>query len=212
MPKRIKVEKGREQYALEYAAALIEQGKAVAFPTDTYYGLAVDPFNLAAVNGLYELKQRDNHKPILLAVSSLKQAEELTGDLPAVFYRLAERFWPGPLTLVLPAAKRVPLRITANTGKIALRLPDCDLAVRFAEALGMPLTATSANISEMPECATPDEVAGQFGDRLSLILDYGPTPGGEASTILDVGHGRCRLIRPGKVPEKELEEFLSSED
>jgi tRNA threonylcarbamoyl adenosine modification protein (Sua5/YciO/YrdC/YwlC family) len=208
MAKCIKVEKGRWQYALEYACTLIQQGRAVAFPTDTYYGLGVDPFNLAAVNELYELKKRDHHKPVLLAVSSVEQAEELMGELPPLFYRLVDRFWPGPLTLVLPAAKGLPFKITGNTGKVALRYPDCQFAVALAKAVALPLTATSANISEMPACATAEEVEGQLGDRLPLILDAGPAPGGKPSTILELTQERCRVIRHGRVPVEDLDEFL----
>ena len=208
MAKRIRVEKGRWQYGLECACTLIQQGRAVAFPTDTYYGLGVNPFNLAAINKLFELKKRNHHKPVLLAVSSVEQAEELTGELSPLFYRLVDRFWPGPLTLVLPAAKGLPFKITGNTGKVALRYPDCEFAVALAKAAALPLTATSANISEMPPCATAEEVDAQLGDRLPLILDTGPTPGGKPSTILELTQDQCRVIRHGQVPVEDLDEFL----
>ncbi len=203
-----RIQEERRQYALDYASRFVRQGKVVAFPTDTFYGLAVDPFNLAAVNELYELKRREHRKPVLLAVSSVDQAETLTDDLPLIFYRLAERFWPGPLTMVLPAAKGLPLRITGQTGKVALRLPRCEPAVAFVTAAGCPLTATSANLSKMPECSTAEEVEQQLGDRLPLILDCGPTPGGKVSTILEVTKQRCRVIREGLISSDNLAEFL----
>ena len=203
-----RVQEERWQYALDYASRFVRQGRVVAFPTDTFYGLAVDPFNLAAVNELYDLKRRDHHKPVLLAVNSVDQAERLTDDPPLLFYHLAERFWPGPLTMVLPAAKGLPLRVTGQTGKVALRLPRCELAVAFVAAAGCPLTATSANLSKMPECSTAEEVEQQLGDRLPLILDCGATPGGKASTILEVTQHRCQVIREGQIDSEELAEFL----
>ncbi len=196
------------QYALDYASRFVRKGEVVAFPTDTFYGLAVDPYNLAAVQKLYDLKKRDHRKPVLLAVSSVSQVERLTHDLPQVFYRLAERFWPGPLTMVLPAAKDLPPRVTGQSGKIALRLPRCELAVAFVVAAGCPLTATSANISKMPECSTAQEVEEQLGDRLPLILDCGPTPGGKSSTILEVTENGCQVIREGLISTDNLVEFL----
>ena len=112
-----------EDRLVSYVAQQIRSGKAVGMPTDTFYGLAVDPFNLRAVDTVYEIKSRSRHKPLSLLIESVDQAEDLTRPLPEEFYKLARRFWPGPLTIIVKAASRLPLKVTANTGNVALRVP-----------------------------------------------------------------------------------------
>ena len=130
-------------------------GQVAALPTDTFYGLAVDPINLRAVDRIYEVKTRARHKPLSLLISETAQAYGLAREIDTAFDRLAERFWPGPLTIVVKAGTRLPLRVTANTGNVALRVPEAAIARAVVASLGLPITATSANLRGMPECTAP---------------------------------------------------------
>ena len=204
----LKVDNQRWEFALEYAARLILSGKVVAFPTDTFYGLAADPFNLAAVSEVFRIKRRTADRPLPLLVDSIDQAVDLANDPPRLFFTLATKFWPGPLTIIVPASRQIPLKVTANTGKVGLRWPKALLATALIQAAARPLTGTSANLSEMPACSTAAGVEKQFGKALPLILDGGPTEGELASTIVELEGERARILRPGGVPESELKEFL----
>lgn len=200
----------REQleFVLEYATRLILDGKVVSFPTDTFYGLGADPFNLSAVTEIFRLKRRISDRPVPLLVASLDQAADLANDPPALFFTLAKKFWPGPLTLVVPASRLIPLKITANTGKAGLRWPRAPLAVALIAAANRPLTGTSANLSEHPSCATAQEVERQLGRELPLILDGGRTRGKLPSTVVELNGERGRILRAGQILESELKEFL----
>jgi len=208
MAEILKLDNTRLDFILEYATRLILSGKVVAFPTDTFYGLAADPFNLAAVSEVFRIKGRIADRPLPLLVDSIDQAVDLTHDPPRLFFQLAEKFWPGPLTLVVPASRQIPLKVTANTGKIGLRWPKAPHAVALIAASARPLTGTSANLSEGAACSTAEQVDQQIGYALPLILDGGPTPGQLASTVVEFVGERARILRPGGVPETELKEFL----
>ncbi|HEV2425108.1 MAG TPA: L-threonylcarbamoyladenylate synthase [Terriglobia bacterium] len=208
MSEIVKVDERRLEFALEYAVRLILKGNVVAFPTDTFYGLGVDPFNLSAVDKIFRIKRRSYDRPLPLLVASLDQAADLTIDPPSTFFRLAEKFWPGPLTIIVPASRQIPLKVTGNTGCVALRLPKAPLAVALIEAAGRPLTGTSANLTEHPACATAQEVDLQIGDTLPLILDGGATPGELASTIIELDGDDWQIRRRGPVTEADLKEFL----
>ncbi|PYV05447.1 MAG: threonylcarbamoyl-AMP synthase [Acidobacteria bacterium] len=198
MSEILKVDKAHLEYVLEYSVRLILAGKVVAFPTDTFYALGADPFNLAAVTEVFRIKGRSFDRPLPLLVASLDQASDLTSDPPALFFKLAEKFWPGPLTLVVPASRQIPLKVTGNTGKVGL-----------IEAAARPLTGTSANLAEHPACQTADEVEKQVGGRLPLILDAGAAHGGLASTVVELVGERGRILRSGPVTEDQLKEFLA---
>lgn len=193
---------------LEYTARVVISGKVVAIPTDTFYGLGADPFNLAAVNEIFRIKRRGAERPIPLLVDSIEQAAELTSRPPQLFFTLAHRFWPGALTIVVPASRQIPLKVTANTGKVGLRWPLAPFAVALIAAVGRPLTGTSANLSDMESCSTADEVDCQIGDVVPLILDGGLTRGGLASTVVEITGEIGRIVRPGLIPESELKEYL----
>ncbi len=208
MSEILKVDGERMEFVLEYAVRTILAGKVVAFPTDTFYGLGADPFNLAAVSEIFRIKRRSYDRPLPLLVASLDQALDLTSDPPRLFFKLAERFWPGPLTIVVPASRQIPLKVTGNTGRVALRWPKAPLAVALIAAAARPLTGTSANLTEHPACSTASEVEAQIGDTLPLILDGGTTAGDMASTIVEVVGDRIRILRPGPVAESQLQEFL----
>lgn len=196
---------------IEYAAQLIQTGQVISIPTDTFYGLAADPFNLYAVEEIFQIKGRSSHKPLLLLVDSVERAEELSsGHLPDRFYALARRFWPGPLTLVIEASSHVPLKITGNTGKVAVRLPDAKVPVSLIGLLNMPLTGTSANPAGMSECGTAEEVQLCLGERLPLILDAGESSIQVPSTIVEVTQDGWRLIRDGAIPAEKIAEFFAA--
>jgi len=208
MAEILKVDNQRMEFALHYAVRLILAGKVVAFPTDTFYGLGADPFNLAAVSEVFRIKGRTADRPLPLLVDSIDQAVDLANDPPRLFFALAKKFWPGPLTIIVPASRQIPLKVTANTGKVGLRWPKALLATALIEAAARPLTGTSANLTELPACYTAADVDLQVGDAVPLILDGGPTVGDLASTVVELEGERGRVVRPGGVPESELKEFL----
>lgn len=184
----------------------LQAGEVVALPTDTFYGLAVDPVNLRAVDRIYDLKSRPRHKPLSLLIEDVAQAYELARGLDGGFDRLAERFWPGPLTLVVKAGSKLPLRVTANTGNVALRVPEAALCRTVVRELGLPITATSANLRGLPECTSAACVREQFGDKLPLIVDGGPTQRSVATTIVDLSGGpnSWMILREGAIPTHEI--------
>jgi tRNA threonylcarbamoyl adenosine modification protein (Sua5/YciO/YrdC/YwlC family) len=208
MAEILKVDPTRLQLILEAATRVILAGKAVVVPTDTLYGLAADPFNLAAVNEVNRIKRRTVERPLPLLVDSVDQAADISNDPPTLFYKLAEKYWPGPLTLVVPAARRLPLKVTGNTGKVGLRWPKAPMVVALIAACGRPLIGTSANLTENPPCTTAEDAALQIGDVVPLIIDGGPTPAHVPSTVVELWADRARIIRPGAIPESELKELL----
>src|SRR5256885_14188676 len=165
-----------EPSLIRYAADQIRAGQVLGMPTDKFYGLAADPLNLRAVERVYETKSRSRHKPLSLLIESVDQAEELARPLPKEFYDLARRFWPGPLTIIVRAASRLPLKVTANTGNVALRIPSARIPLAVVRAAGIPITATSANLSGASECTTAEQVRDQLQGTISLILDSGTSP------------------------------------
>jgi tRNA threonylcarbamoyl adenosine modification protein (Sua5/YciO/YrdC/YwlC family) len=200
-----------EPSLVHYAAEQIRSGQVLGMPTDTFYGLAADPLNLRAVERVYEIKSRSRHKPLSLLIESTDQAEELARPLPDEFYQLARRFWPGPLTLIVKAASRLPLKVTANTGNVALRVPAAKIPLAVVRAAGLPITATSANLSGAVECTTAVEVRDQLQNRISIIVDGGTSPREVASTIVDLTDGEVRwqVIREGAIPSREISEFFA---
>lgn len=208
MAEILRVEESRFEYLLEYSTRLILAGKVVALPTDTFYGLAADPFNLAAVSEVYRIKGRTTDRPLPLLVGSVDQAADLVQDPPGLFFKLAERFWPGPITIVVAATRQIPLKVTGNTGKVGVRWPQAPFVVALIAACARPLTGTSANFTKHRPCSTAQEVNQQIGGAVPLILDGGPTPGQLASTVVELIGERARILRPGGVPESELKEYL----
>jgi len=184
----------------------IRHGSVVGLPTDTFYGLAVDPYNLHAVERVYEIKERGRHKPLSLLIESVEQAEELAHELPDEFYLLAEKFWPGPLTIIVRAAPRLPLKVTANSGNIAVRMPQSAVALAVVRALKCPITATSANLAGAAECTTAEAVIQQMGDRVQLVMDGGATPRNVPTTIVNLAeNGQWSLLREGAITLAEIE-------
>jgi L-threonylcarbamoyladenylate synthase len=160
-----------EPFLIEQVAESLRRGDCVALPTDTFYGLAVDPVNLRAVEHIYFLKTRARHKPLSLLIADVAQAYEVARGIDSAFDRLAEKFWPGPLTIVVKAGSKLPLRVTANTGNVALRVPEAPICRAVVTELGLPITATSANLRGLPECTYAGCVREQFGEKIPLIVE-----------------------------------------
>jgi L-threonylcarbamoyladenylate synthase len=197
--------------AIRYAAEFIRRGQIVAIPTDTFYGIAADPFNLAAVEQIYRVKGRPETRALPILVNSVTQALTMTRDVPYTFHKLAAKFWPGPLTILVEASTGVPLKVTANTGNVALRWPNSAVVNALIEGTMGPVTGTSGNISGQPACATAIDLLEQMGDRLPLIIDAGETPGNLASTIVKLENDDWQIMREGVIPEQDIRAALEDE-
>ncbi len=193
----------REDYTRE-AAEVYKSGGIIAYPAESFYGLGVDPYNEAAVEKLFEVKGRPADKPIPLIASDMKMVEEVASDLSPLARKVMERHWPGPLTIIIKAKEGLPKRLTAGTNMVAIRIPGAETARRLVEAIGAPLTTTSANPSNMMPATTAKMVQGYLGDRLNLIIDGGSLPGGLPTTIIDLTRGEPILVRKGLLPFSEL--------
>nr|WP_321467940.1 L-threonylcarbamoyladenylate synthase [uncultured Desulfobulbus sp.] len=181
------------------AARVLRSGGVVAFPTETYYGLAVDPFQQKAVSRLYQIKQRPGNLPILLLIRDTDQLPMVARSIPPLYQELIRRFWPGSLSLVFPAQSSCSSLLTGGTGTIAVRQSPHPLAHRLLTAFSGPITATSANISGQPAATTALEVHQTFGTLVDLIIDGGKTPGGQGSTLVEIRERNLCCLRQGKV-------------
>ena len=200
-----------ESSLVKYAADQNRAGEVLGMPTDTFYGLAADPFNLRAVDRVYDIKTRSRHKPLSLLIESVDQAEELAKSLSEEFYALARKYWPGPLTIIVKAGSRLPLKVTANTGNVALRVPNAKIPLAVVTAAAIPITATSANLSGASECTSAEQVRDQLEGRISIIVDGGTSPRDIASTIVDLSdeETRWRIIREGAISSEDISTFLA---
>ena len=193
---------------LAAAGEALRAGGVVALPTETFYGLAVDSSQDDAVEQLNRLKAKDSASPVLLLAADMAQVERVSATLPASFTQLARAFWPGPLTLVLPAARGLSSRITGGRETVAVRVPGIALARMLAAELGNPITGVSANLHGQRPPRTAREVAESFPEGIDLLLDGGSTPGGVASTLLDLTAAKPRILRAGIVQETALRNFV----
>jgi L-threonylcarbamoyladenylate synthase len=193
--------------AIERAAIAIRRGEVLAIPTDALYTMVADPFNLHAVGRVFAAKGRDQHRSLPLLVSDFLMAEDLVTELPARFYLLARHFWPGPLSIIVPASAKVPLKVTGNTGRLALRQSRSRVAQALLDWLGQPLIATSANVSGQPTCNTGIEVFGTMDGRVDLVLDGGHCVG-LGSTTVDITEPYWRIIKAGSVTERDIADCL----
>jgi L-threonylcarbamoyladenylate synthase len=196
--------------ARERAGREVAAGGVVAFRTDTFYGLGANPFDGRAVAAVNELKGREG-KPILVLVATPEDAARLIARTSRAFDALAERHWPGALTLIAEARAELPALLTAGTGTIGVRLPADEHARAVVRASGGALTATSANPAGLPPARGAEEAAMYFPEGLALVIDGGPALTELPSTVLDVTGGRPRLVREGVVTRIELEETLRAE-
>ena len=191
------------------AAEVVANGGVIAFRTDTFYGLGADPFNAAAVARIRELKGRDENKPVLLLVSDAAFVERVIAERSEVFARAAEKFWPGPLTIIGRAVAGLPSEITAGTGTVGVRLPADDNVRALVRACGGILTATSANPSGREPARSAAEVAGYFPRLLELIVDGGEVTATEPSTVLDATVSPPRIVREGVIRREEIEQLFA---
>jgi L-threonylcarbamoyladenylate synthase len=197
-----------ERAPLALAAGTIRRGGLVAVPTDTLYALAADPFNRDAVARVFEVKGRAAANALPLVAADTPQVLRHFGELPALATPLAARFWPGPLTLLLDAPSTLPHEVSGGTAKVGVRIPAHAVTVALCRACNGPLIATSANISGSPPTDDPDAVVRALGDLVDVLVDAGRTPGGAASTIVDVTGAEPRLIRAGAIPWEEVKACL----
>lgn len=191
---------------IDEIVSLLRDGGVACLPTDTLYGLAVDAFNAAAAERLYELKGRPGTMPLILLVDSLEMAREVSLP-PTGFDDIASRFWPGPVTFVMNSRPALPERITGHSGSIALRWPASELVVRVVRELGRPITSTSANRSGNPP-ALSGEAAARELPNIDLLVDSGPTPVDKPSTLVDLTSEPPVLLREGRVSWADLSEFF----
>jgi L-threonylcarbamoyladenylate synthase len=207
--RRVRVDPVRpDPESLRPAVAALRRGAVVACPTDTLYGLAVDPRDAAAVDALFAVKRRPAERAVPLVAADLEQVRRTFGGLSPLAERLAARFWPGPVSLVVPAPAAVVPAVHGGVGAVAVRVPAHAVARSLAALFGYPVTATSANRSGAAPAATADEVEAAIGTEVAVILDAGPTPGGLPSTIVDVRGDRPVLVREGAVPWSKVLESL----
>jgi L-threonylcarbamoyladenylate synthase len=194
--------------AIQEAAKWILNGGLVAIPTDTLYGLAADPFSAETVARVFAVKGRTTARALPLIAAGIAQAEEHLSRLPEDGHRLAARFWPGPLTLVVSAPRTLARDVTGGTGTVGVRVPADAVARAICAEAGRPITATSANVSGEPATPDPDEVERTLGDRLDLLIDTGMTRGGAASTIVDVTGAHPVLLRAGAISWDDIQAWL----
>ncbi|WP_051172917.1 L-threonylcarbamoyladenylate synthase [Thermodesulfobacterium hveragerdense] len=191
-----------EEIANQTAQFLRKQAVG-AIPTETFYGLATDPFSDKALEKLFLLKNRPQHKPILLLIEEREQLYFLVEEIPPIAERLIEKFWPGPLTIVFPAKKNLSDYLTSGTGTIGIRLSSSPIVKAIVKAFGKPITGTSANLSEKPPCSSPEEVIQQL-PGLDFIVDYGYLEATSPSTVVSVVNNQLSLIRAGAIPFKNI--------
>jgi len=204
-----RIEAGRpDERVLARAAAILRHGGVVAYPTDTLYGLAADPASAAAMAQLYRIKGRPVDLAVPLIASGVDQVESAGAVLAPASRRLAARFWPGPLTLIVPAWSGLDARVHAGLWTVAIRVPDHPVATMLARLCGWPITSTSANKSGEAATGDPGVVRAALGDELDALIDAGPSPGGAPSTIVDARSDTPRLLRAGAVPWERVLESL----
>ena len=193
--------------AITHAIDVLNHGGLIAFPTDTVYGLAAPVFDEASIDRLYFVKGRTHTKAIAVLLSNIDQLQKVTLEITTQAQKLAEKFWPGPLTIVLPRHPDLP-EILAPEPTIGVRIPDHPFALRLMDQTG-PLAVTSANLSGAENACTAQEVMKQLRGRIHLIIDGGPTPGGIPSTVVDCATPEIKILRSGPISNKQIERVLS---
>jgi L-threonylcarbamoyladenylate synthase len=193
---------------LKKAADSILSGGVVAIPTESFYGLAVNPTDIKAIDRLFEVKKRRGDQPILILIPSVAHLDQYVIHVPEIARQLTHEFWPGGLTLIFEAKPHLPQALTAGTGKIGVRLSSHPIPTALAQTVDGPITGTSANISGQPACSRAKEVLQNLGEKVDLILDGGETAGGKGSTVLDVTRDPPALVREGMVSREQMKKCL----
>ncbi|MBW2489751.1 MAG: threonylcarbamoyl-AMP synthase [Deltaproteobacteria bacterium] len=189
---------------------IIKDGGVIVFPTQYLYGLGADALNVEAVDKVFEIKQRSYHKPLLILIPHRQDLKRLVQHVSSAAVHIMNCFWPGAVTLVFKAKDTVPENLTANTGKVGIRMPQHPVALALSRAVGGPLTATSANITGDSGCSTVSDIDLRISDNVDLILDAGPLKGGTGSTVVDVTIDPPKILRDGAIPAKDI--FIALED
>ncbi len=196
--------------AIEIALRSLSSGAIVAFPTETFYGMAVDATNEDAIRRLFSAKKRTRDRPVLILISSVKMLRGYVDRVSPTASKIMDAFWPGGLTMVFEAGTKVSPLLTAGTGKIGIRLSSHLVATTLTRVLGSPITGTSANVSGKPACCNAQEVLTALGSRVDLILDGGEATGKIGSTVLDVTVEPPSILREGVISRHRLERFTST--
>jgi L-threonylcarbamoyladenylate synthase len=194
---------------IHMAVHVLRQGGVIAYPTETFYALGADCFLEEALVRIFEIKGRTFQNPVALIGGHPDDLKLIADGIPEGAVKLMSAFWPGPLTLLFPAAERLSLRLTAGTGKIGIRISSHPIAQALAQVLGRPLTATSANRSGKGECVQAAEVIRQIGDHLDLVIDGGMTSGGHGSTIVDTTIDPPEILREGAIAISAIQRMLA---
>ncbi len=209
MGKTIKINiSDRNPFIIEETRIVLRNSGVAAIPTDTFYGLGVDPFNTGAIEKIYQIKGRNTNKPLLLLIEATKRLGSLIAETTKDSEILMRELWPGPLTIIFRASSALPAILTADTGKIGIRLPASSFLIWLLEGLDMAITATSANPSGLPPAATADSVERYFSRNIDLIIDAGRADGILESTVIDATATPMRLIREGMIKAERLEELI----
>ncbi len=190
------------------AVRIVRAGGVIAFATETYYGLGVDPCNREALARLFAIKGRERLKPVLVLVSGRDQIHRLAASVPPLYLPVMDTFWPGPVTLVFPARPALPDLLTGRTETVGIRQSPHRCPTRLLASLGGPLTATSANRSGAPPARTAEEVRAIFGREVDLVLDGGPTPGNQPSTLVACRDAGLVCLREGAIPFARIQASL----
>ncbi len=199
-PKSIEVDPDKpQQHLLQEAVDIILGGGMIAFPTDTTYGLGVNPFDDKAVSRVFELKQRDSNKPLIILINDKQQIEQLAVDVSTVARRLIEQFWPGPLTMIFKTSAEIASFRIGASSKIGIRLPKSPIAQKLIRLSKIPITASSANPSGQPSSLSAKQVINYFNKKVDLVIDGGQAGDKQESTVLDVSTTPPRVIRAGAV-------------
>lgn len=194
----------RPDSSLGPAISAFRAGGVIAYPTETFYGLGVNPFDENAVKRLFGLKGRDQKNPVALIIGSHDMLKTLTGDVPPVAERLIKKFWPGPLTILFKARGIIPAGLIADTGKIGVRITSNPVAQRLMDAINNPITATSANPAGRPPALTAKEVIGYFNGDIDVLIDGGRLVGKKGSTIVDATENPPKILREGEIEADEV--------
>lgn len=197
------------EMGLKRAIELLRDGGIGGLPTDTVYGLAARIDMESALVKIFKAKGRSQGQPIPVLIADRSQLLHVSREIPPLAWRLAERFWPGGLTLVLQKSPQISGLISAGSDKVAVRLPAHSVPVSLIRGLGIPITGTSANRSSQPPALTGAEVIAQLGDELDFIIDGGRCPGGRESTVIDLTQEPPRILREGAIAQADIERFLS---
>ena len=193
------------------AVAALKRGQVIVFPTETLYGLGADALDTAAVGKVFQLKDRDADSPIPVLVADREMLSRLVAEVPPLAEKLILRFWPGPLTIVLPARSVIPRPLVNGTGGVGVRISSQPLTIELIKALDHPLTATSANPSAKPPARTVEEAKQYFAGRIDIFIDGGELTSNTGSTVVEIVRGSLRIIRVGDISKSQLEAALGPE-